>query len=84
MIGQYLPNKTKVVLFIVLKFFHNLNVALLKVMFIYPQKVPSATHGVVYLVYYFIVCTKMKFIVSAFSFKLLALFCVLLHSVVML
>jgi hypothetical protein len=57
---------------------------LLKVMFIYPQKVPSATHGVVYLVYYFIVCTKMKFIVSAFSFKLLALFCVLLHSVVML
>jgi hypothetical protein len=28
MIGQYLPNKTKVVLFIRLKFFHNLNVAL--------------------------------------------------------
>jgi hypothetical protein len=26
MIGQYLPNKTKVVLFIGLKFFHNLNV----------------------------------------------------------
>jgi hypothetical protein len=29
MIGQYLPNKTKVVLFIVLKCFHNLNVALI-------------------------------------------------------
>jgi hypothetical protein len=28
MIGQYLPNKTKVVLFIGLNFFHNLNVAL--------------------------------------------------------
>jgi hypothetical protein len=27
MIGQYLPNKTKVILFIGLKFFHNLNVA---------------------------------------------------------